>query len=115
MGRASILAMTLRVVSLVFSALLLAAVPARGQDLRADPATLARLVPGKTTAQETRALLGQPDRVMRSRVHGGEEWSYPFRRGYDWRVLWVVFTPEGLVREASEQPDYDRDPRFRGG
>jgi len=87
--------------------------PAQGQELNA--ANLARIVPGKSTAGEVRALLGPPSRIARSRVHQGEQWAYPFRSDHAWRVFWVELSTDGVVREASEQPDYDRDPRFRGG
>ena len=87
--------------------------PAQGQELNA--ADRARIVPGKSAPSEVRALLGPPSRITRSRVHQGEEWAYHFRGDYAWRVFWVEFSTDGVVREASEQPDYDRDPRYRGG
>jgi hypothetical protein len=81
---------------------------------RLNPDNFAKITPGKSTASEVRALLGPPSNILRSGRKPGEQWKYPFRRDTEWRAFWVEFSADGVVREASETVDFDRDPRYRG-
>jgi len=74
----------------------------------------AQVIPGKSTASDVRALLGAPERVLPPRGEKGEQWAYPYR-GAGYRVFWVEISRDGVVRDASDSPDFDRDPRYRGG
>ena len=72
----------------------------------------AKVVPGKTTANEVRTLLGDPARTLP--VQGrGETWMYPYRGNFDRRMFWVEVSPDGTVRGTNETADYNAGP-YRG-
>jgi len=73
----------------------------------------AKIVPGKTTANEVRALLGAPARAQPVQG-GGESWMYPYRGNFDRRMFWVEVAPDGTVRGTSDTMDYNAAP-YRGG
>lgn len=72
----------------------------------------AKVVAGKTTANEVRALLGAPARAQQVQG-GGESWMYPYRGNFDRRMFWVEFSPDGKVRGTSETADFNAGP-YRG-
>ena len=72
------------------------------------PENFAKVIVGKTTAGEVRALLGAPWRIMKSNFHLGEAWGYRYDGAYyEWRVFWIEYSPDGIVREASDSPDFE--------
>ena len=94
-------------------ALLILPVCANAQFARALSADdFAKVVAGKTTASEVRALLGAPARALPVQG-GGESWMYPYRGNFDRRMFWVEVSPDGTVRGTSDTPDYDAGP-YRG-
>ena len=72
----------------------------------------ARVVAGKTTASEVRALLGAPARTLPAQG-GGESWMYPYRGNFDRRMFWVEVSPDGTVRGTNDTADYTAGP-YRG-
>ena len=63
-----------------------------------------RLVPGKTTREETRALLGRPGDV--NMMNGKEVWEWRFRPfGFIPEVLAVSFGADGLVSDVARVPE----------
>lgn len=63
------------------------------------------------TRDEVRALLGPPYEIGRLPRQQREVWEYPWRHAVrEGRVLFVQFSDDGIVREAIEMHDHERDP-----
>jgi hypothetical protein len=63
-----------------------------------------RLVPGKTTREETRELLGRPGDI--NMMNGKEVWEWRFRPfGFIPEVLAVSFGGDGLVTDVARVPE----------
>jgi hypothetical protein len=63
-----------------------------------------RLTPGKTTREETRALLGRPGDI--NMMNGKEVWEWRFRPfGFIPEVLAVSFGGDGLVTDVARVPE----------
>ena len=72
--------------------------------------TMRGVRPGMTKEQ-VRRLLGPPLEVTRLLRRDREVWEYPWRHAVrEGRVLFVQFDGEGMVREAIERHDHERDP-----
>lgn len=82
----------------------------RGIDQRLTSENIARIVPKTTTQAEVRELLGPPYRAERSGIRPNVVWEYPWRIAEDLRILWVEFSPEGVVSEVIEMHDFSADP-----
>ena len=77
-----------------------------------NPAEFSKLVPGKTRADEVRALLGAPSRTLPSNSGPGESWAYAYRGDYNRRIFWVEISADGIVRATSDLLDLDSRYRF---
>jgi hypothetical protein len=63
------------------------------------------------TKHEVRRLLGPPLTIDRLPRQQREVWEYPWRHAVrEGRVLFVPFSDDGVVREAIERHDHERDP-----
>jgi hypothetical protein len=63
-----------------------------------------RLVPRKTTREETRNLLGRPGDVYE--MNGSETWEWRFKPlGFAPEILVVYFGGDGLVNGVTRVPD----------
>ena len=63
-----------------------------------------RVIPGKTTREETRGLLGRPGEV--SMMNGKEVWEWRFRPfGFIPEILAVSFGADGLVTDVARVPE----------
>jgi len=63
-----------------------------------------RLVPGKTTREETRNLLGRPGDVLK--MNGKEVWEWRFRPfGFIPEILAVSFGEDGRVTDVARVPE----------
>lgn len=69
-----------------------------------------KIVAGAWTKKEVRELLGPPPLAGRLPFKPSEWWEYKFREypDYEYRVLWVQFSEDGVVREVLDM----RDPEF---
>ena len=79
-----------------------------------DEKNFDRIVKGKTTRDEVRALLGPPYYVWR--VRGNETlWEYKYFWGMDdpWK-LYVGIGPDGIVTGQARQQERDGGPRPSG-
>ena len=76
------------------------AVPAAGV------ADFARVVPGKSTKDEVRALFGLPARSHQYRAEAGETWEYPYYGNYERRIFWVQFASSGVVSKTEDTLDF---------
>ena len=75
---------------------------------------VARVVPGKTTTQEVRELLGPPWQVSRAPLTQREVWDYPMLVDNRLMNFFVQFSDDGIVREAYllHDPVYDAPSRM---
>jgi outer membrane protein assembly factor BamE (lipoprotein component of BamABCDE complex) len=69
-------------------------------------ADFSRVVAGKTTKSEVRAMLGAPARAHQYRTEAGETWEYPYYGNYDWRTFWVEFDSGGTVAKTDDTLDF---------
>ena len=81
----------------------------------APTAIFSQIVPGKTTRNEVRAMLGAPTRAHQYRAEPGETWEYPYFDGYmEERIFWVEFQPDGkTVGRTYDTKDFYAYP-YRG-
>ena len=72
---------------------------------------LKKIVAGKTTQQDMRALMGPPFFVVRYPGNDGDSWEYKMNPGniQDWMVLSVRFDAAGVVRNVTYVADTARD------
>lgn len=84
---------------------------------RLTRANMDKLVPGATTAKDVRELFGPPfpATVGRSPLTQREVWEYKWLEVDDKRVLWVYFSPDGVLREFSNSHDFGADEPTGGG
>lgn len=71
---------------------------------------IAKILAGAWTKKGVRELLGPPALAGRLALKPREWWEYKFREypDYEYRVLWVQFSEDGVVRELLDM----RDPEF---
>ena len=73
----------------------------------------ARVAVDRTKANEVRELLGPPSRTLWLRAEQREAWGYAYPGDYERRVFWVEISPDGVVRDVSDSPDFDAG-QYRG-
>ena len=68
---------------------------------------MAKIRPGTWTKKEVRELLGPPGLAGRLALKQHEWWEYKYREypDYQYRVLWVQFSDDGVVREVLDMLD----------
>lgn len=69
-------------------------------------ADFAKVVPGKTTRDEVRAMLGTPARAHQYRAETGETWEYNYYGNYERRTFWIVFATNGTVAGTDDTLDF---------
>ena len=65
-----------------------------------------KVVPGKTTQNEVRAMLGTPARAHQYRAEAGETWEYPYYGNYERRIFWVEFSAGKVVSRTDDTSDF---------
>lgn len=68
-----------------------------------------RIKTGESTAKDVREILGPPDTTMKPLFKNVEVWEYPWQLGEDHRLLWISFSPDGIVREVTDIHDHGYD------
>ena len=83
----------------------------RSIEQRLTRANMDKLVPGVTTSKDVRELFGPPfpATVGKSAFSQREVWEYKWLEGEDKRVLWVYFSPDGILREFTNSHDFGAD------
>jgi len=83
----------------------------RSIEQRLTRANMDKLVPGSMTKQDVLALFGPPypSNVATSPFSGLETWEYKWLEIEDKRILWVGFSPDGVLREFSNVHDFGSD------
>lgn len=82
----------------------------RAVEERVTRANIAKLVAGQTATKEVRELFGPPERAVRMERLQRDVWEYPYRYYDEYRVLWVQFSGDGLVREVLDMLDWSAYP-----
>jgi len=72
----------------------------------AGMADFSKVVPGKTTRDEVRAMFGTPARAHQYRAEAGETWEYPYYGNYERRIFWVEFASSGVVSRTDDTLDF---------
>lgn len=77
-------------------------------DQRLTEENVNRIIAEKTTMKEVRELMGPPNYVTYFDLSKYTSWEFPMIPGSpsDWRILWVNFSEDGVVRQVL----YMRDP-----
>ena len=83
----------------------------RSVEQRLTEENIRKIVPGTTTIQEVRALMGPPYHVAYYPLKQLNSWTYPMVPGsiLDWMVLWVEHDESGIVRSAVYTIDPERN------
>ncbi len=76
---------------------------------RLTDANVAKLVRGATTAREVRELLGPPPITTRLPRLQRDVWEYPMDTIAMPHLLFVQFSPDGIVREVFKMKEYSAD------
>ena len=84
---------------------------------RMQNATFAKVVPNAWTKKEVSELLGPPGRQGRFDRHQRDWWEYRYLLAPDYRVVWVQFSDDGVVREMLDMldPEEERKKDGKGG
>ena len=72
----------------------------------AGVADFSKIVAGKTTKDEVRAMFGVPARAHQYRAEAGETWEYPYYGNYERRIFWVEFNSGGVVAKTDDTSDF---------
>jgi outer membrane protein assembly factor BamE (lipoprotein component of BamABCDE complex) len=72
----------------------------------AGAADFSRIVAGKTTKDEVRAMFGVPARAHQYRAESGETWEYPYYGNYERRIFWVEYASNGVVSKTDDTLDF---------
>ena len=72
-----------------------------------------RIRTGITTADQLKALLGPPSRIVRYAFKPLDVWEYPWRSGNQLRVLSVSVSDDGIVRDVSDTRDHIADGSWK--
>lgn len=83
----------------------------RSIEQRLTRANMDRLVPGAMTKKDVLELFGPPypSTVATSAFSQREIWEYKWLEVDDKRVLWVQFSPDGILREFANSHDFGAD------
>lgn len=85
----------------------------RGIDQRLTLDNINRLRVGTDTKQQVTELLGPPDTWASTtlKLSSREVWEYKWLDFQEKRVLWVQFSPDGILREAmNSRDDFNESP-----
>jgi hypothetical protein len=76
---------------------------------RLDPQYIARLVPGKSTAEDVLDTLGPPYKIYQYPRKQREAWEYQLRTPPENKNLYVQLSPDRVVREVFQLNERDLD------
>ena len=83
----------------------------RSKDQLLTEQNIARLVPGTTTREEARVIVGPPWRVAQFERMQREVWEYYMYNAEQMNYfLYAQFSPDGIVREVIVLKDYTKEP-----
>jgi len=82
---------------------------------RLTDANIAKLMAGTSTTREARELFGPPARTTHLSRLQRDVWEYPMDSVATPYILYVQFSPDGIVREAFKMKDYSAMPPSGSG
>ena len=84
---------------------------------RMQYATFAKVVANAWTKKEVSELLGPPGQAGRFDRQKRDWWEYRYWQAPDYRVVWVQFSDDGVVREVYDtlDPEEERKKDGQGG
>ena len=77
---------------------------------RLTDVNIAKVVLGTTTAREVRELFGPPPTTQRLPRLQRDVWEYPMDNRETPHLLFVQFSPDGIVREVFKMTDFSVQP-----
>ena len=86
----------------------------KSMEQRMARATFANVVAGTWTKKEVSELLGPPGKQGRFDRQKRDWWEYRYREAFDYRVVWVQFSDDGVVREMMDMLDPEEERRKDG-
>lgn len=78
----------------------------RSVEARRDRQSTRKLVAGTSTTKDVRALYGPPEAVSKLPRLERDVWEYEYRDYEEYRVIWVQFSYDGVVREVMDMVDW---------
>ena len=84
------------------------------REQRMQYAYFAKVVANSWGKKEVAELLGPPGRAGRFDRQKRDWWEYRYRQDMDYRVVWVQFSDEGVVREVYDMLDPDEERKKDG-
>lgn len=81
---------------------------------RMEYANFARIIPNTWTKKQVSELLGPPGKQGRFDRQQRDWWEYRYRLSPNYRVVWVQFSDDGVVREMMDMLDPDEE-RYKDG
>ena len=81
---------------------------------RMEYANFAKVVANSWTKKEVSELLGPPGSQGRFDRQQREWWEYRYRQQPDYRVVWVQFSDDGVVREVYDTLDPEEERKKDG-
>ena len=81
---------------------------------RMQYAYFAKLVANSSTKTQVGELLGPPGKAGRFDRQKRDWWEYRYRQDMDYRVVWVQFSDDGVVREVYDMLDPDEERKKDG-
>jgi hypothetical protein len=76
--------------------------------------TFAKVVAGSSTRKDVSELLGPPGARGRFERQQREWWEYRYAEALDYRVVWIQFSNDGVVREVLDMLDPDEERKKDG-
>ena len=83
-------------------------------DQRMEWANFAKVVANTWTKKEVNELLGPPGKQGRFDRQQRDWWEYRYRLSPDYRVVWIQFSNDGVVREMYDMLDPDEERKKDG-
>ena len=83
-------------------------------DQRMEWANFAKVVANTWTKKDVSELLGPPGKQGRFDRQQRDWWEYRYRLSPDYRVVWIQFSNDGVVREMYDMLDPDEERKKDG-
>ncbi len=86
----------------------------KSKEQRMQYGYFAKVVANSWGKKEVAELLGPPGRAGRFDRQKRDWWEYRYRQDMDYRVVWVQFSDDGVVREMMDMLDPDEERKKDG-
>ncbi len=86
----------------------------KSMEQRMEYATFKKVVANTSTKKDVSELLGPPGKQGRFDRQRRDWWEYRYRLSPDYRVVWIQFSDDGVVREMYDMLDPDEERKKDG-